>query len=330
MDGFALARQRAARRRRPPQLRIVGTGLAGQTFAGEVPAGGCVRITDRRRHAERSGHRGAAGVHPDRGRRRCIVPPASAAQRRQPAPGRRRPGARRRRAGGRPRAASGRPGPAGLARPGRGAGAAAPARGLLLHRRRAALDRRAAATPAASTTATATPCGACCSAWACEVLDLGVVRDDPAALREAFSTGGGLCRRGHHLGRRQRRRGRPHQAASWPSWATCCSGASRCGRGARWRSGASAMPAGQAILFGLPGNPVAVMVTFYAFVRDALLRMAGAAPTAAAAAARGQRQRRSARSPAAPSTSAASSADRPTAPGRWRSPAPRAAASCAA
>jgi len=32
-----------------------------------------------------------------------------------------------------------------------------------------------------------------------------------------------------------------------------------------------------AILFGLPGNPVAVMVTFYAFVRDALLAMAGAA-----------------------------------------------------
>jgi molybdopterin molybdotransferase len=33
-----------------------------------------------------------------------------------------------------------------------------------------------------------------------------------------------------------------------------------------------------AILFGLPGNPVAVMVTFYAFVRDALLAMGGAAP----------------------------------------------------
>jgi molybdopterin molybdotransferase len=32
---------------------------------------------------------------------------------------------------------------------------------------------------------------------------------------------------------------------------------------------------GDAVLFGLPGNPVAVMVTFYAFVRDALLRMAG-------------------------------------------------------
>jgi len=36
-------------------------------------------------------------------------------------------------------------------------------------------------------------------------------------------------------------------------------------------------PAGrQAMLFGLPGNPVAVMVTFYAFVRDALLAMSGA------------------------------------------------------
>ncbi len=34
---------------------------------------------------------------------------------------------------------------------------------------------------------------------------------------------------------------------------------------------------GGALLFGLPGNPVAVMVTFYAFVRDALLAMSGAA-----------------------------------------------------
>ena len=33
-----------------------------------------------------------------------------------------------------------------------------------------------------------------------------------------------------------------------------------------------------AILFGLPGNPVAVMVTFYALVRDALLAMSGATP----------------------------------------------------
>lgn len=32
------------------------------------------------------------------------------------------------------------------------------------------------------------------------------------------------------------------------------------------------------MLFGLPGNPVAVMVVFYALIRDALLRLAGARP----------------------------------------------------
>jgi molybdopterin molybdotransferase len=32
---------------------------------------------------------------------------------------------------------------------------------------------------------------------------------------------------------------------------------------------------GKSWLFGLPGNPVAVMVTFYQFVRDALLHLAG-------------------------------------------------------
>jgi len=32
---------------------------------------------------------------------------------------------------------------------------------------------------------------------------------------------------------------------------------------------------GKSVLFGLPGNPVAVMVTFLAFVRPALLRMIG-------------------------------------------------------
>ena len=35
----------------------------------------------------------------------------------------------------------------------------------------------------------------------------------------------------------------------------------------------------KAVLFGLPGNPVAVMVTFLAFVRPALLRMMGSNAT---------------------------------------------------
>lgn len=34
----------------------------------------------------------------------------------------------------------------------------------------------------------------------------------------------------------------------------------------------------RALLFGLPGNPVAVMISFYFFVRNALLQMAGATP----------------------------------------------------
>ena len=46
------------------------------------------------------------------------------------------------------------------------------------------------------------------------------------------------------------------------------------------RSGTQlASSAKSAILFGLPGNPVAVMVTMLAFVRPALLRMMGANPT---------------------------------------------------
>jgi molybdopterin molybdotransferase len=36
---------------------------------------------------------------------------------------------------------------------------------------------------------------------------------------------------------------------------------------------------GNTVVFGLPGNPVAVMVTFLAFVRPALLRMMGCAVT---------------------------------------------------
>ena len=41
---------------------------------------------------------------------------------------------------------------------------------------------------------------------------------------------------------------------------------------------ASSSGSKSAILFGLPGNPVAVMVTMLAFVRPALLRMMGANP----------------------------------------------------
>jgi molybdopterin molybdotransferase len=110
-----------------------------------------------------------------------------------------------------------------------------------------------------------------------EVLDLGVVRDDPAALEAAFrsacenadaiiTSGGVSVGEADHTKQVMARLG---EVAFWRI-------AMRPGRPmafGRIRSGGHS-----AVLFGLPGNPVAVMVTFYAFVRDALLAMAGAAP----------------------------------------------------
>ena len=119
----------------------------------------------------------------------------------------------------------------------------------------------------------------------CEVIDLGVVRDDPAALRDAFSqaaaiadavitSGGVSVGEADHtkkimaeLGdvlfwRIAMRPGRPMVVGRIGT---------RPGAGGRMESNGH-----QAILFGLPGNPVAVMVTFYAFVRDALRAMSGA------------------------------------------------------
>jgi molybdopterin molybdotransferase len=112
----------------------------------------------------------------------------------------------------------------------------------------------------------------------CEVLDLGVVRDDPAALRAAFTeaaasadaviTSGGVS-----VGEADHTKQIMAELGDVLFWRI----AMRPGRPmAIGRiGGATARPA---ILFGLPGNPVAVMVTFYAFVRDALRAMSGAAP----------------------------------------------------
>ena len=105
----------------------------------------------------------------------------------------------------------------------------------------------------------------------CEVLDLGVVRDQPAALRAAFSeaaasadaviTSGGVS-----VGEADHTKQIMAELGDVLFWRI----AMRPGR---------PMAIGRindAILFGLPGNPVAVMVTFYAFVRDALRAMSGA------------------------------------------------------
>jgi molybdopterin molybdotransferase len=114
----------------------------------------------------------------------------------------------------------------------------------------------------------------------CEVLDLGVVRDDPAALEAAFrsacenadaiiTSGGVSVGEADHTKQVMARLG---EVAFWRI-------AMRPGRPMAFGRISSNGPGSKsAVLFGLPGNPVAVMVTFYAFVRDALLAMAGAAP----------------------------------------------------
>jgi molybdopterin molybdotransferase len=112
----------------------------------------------------------------------------------------------------------------------------------------------------------------------CEVLDLGVVRDEPGALEATFRraaaeadaiiTSGGVS-----VGEADHTKAVMKQLA-----ATDPSGHSGV---AFWRI--AMRPGrpmavgrfGRTVLFGLPGNPVAVMVTFLAFVRPALLRMMG-------------------------------------------------------
>jgi molybdopterin molybdotransferase len=111
-----------------------------------------------------------------------------------------------------------------------------------------------------------------------EVIDLGLVRDDPAALSatidraiaeaDAVVTSGGVS-----MGDADYTRDLLATRGEVAFWKV----AMRPGRpfafgplhGANGRS---------AFLFALPGNPVAALVTFYAFVRDGLLQLAGAAP----------------------------------------------------
>jgi molybdopterin molybdotransferase len=110
----------------------------------------------------------------------------------------------------------------------------------------------------------------------CEVIDLGVVRDDPAALRAAFgeaaaSADAVITSGGVSVGEADHTKKIMAELGDVLFWRI----AMRPGR--PMAIGRIESNGHQAILFGLPGNPVAVMVTFYAFVRDALLTMSGQA-----------------------------------------------------
>jgi molybdopterin molybdotransferase len=109
-----------------------------------------------------------------------------------------------------------------------------------------------------------------------ELIDMGVVRDEPVALEAAFTqaaacadaviTSGGVS-----VGEADHTKKVMALLGEVLFWKI----AMRPGR--PMAIGRIGRPGGhQAMLFGLPGNPVAVMVTFYAFVRDALLAMGGA------------------------------------------------------
>ncbi len=111
----------------------------------------------------------------------------------------------------------------------------------------------------------------------CEVVDLGVVRDDPALLEAAFLRAAGeadaiVTSGGVSVGEADFTKAMMRQLGDVAFWKI----AMRPGR--PMAVGRIATGGRQAVLFGLPGNPVAVMVTFLAFVRPALLRMMGARP----------------------------------------------------
>ena len=109
----------------------------------------------------------------------------------------------------------------------------------------------------------------------CELIDMGVVKDDPASLEaalrsacahaDAIITSGGVS-----VGAADYTKQIMAQLGDVTFWKI----GMRPGRPMAF--GTVTSKGKTAYLFGLPGNPVAVMVTFYFFARDALLRMMGA------------------------------------------------------
>jgi len=111
-------------------------------------------------------------------------------------------------------------------------------------------------------------------ALGCELIDMGVVRDEPAALEQAFLdaaaqadaiiTSGGVS-----VGEADYTKAMMKKLGDVAFWRI----AMRPGR--PMAVGRISQGGRSAVLFGLPGNPVAVMVTFAAFVRPALQQLMG-------------------------------------------------------
>jgi len=109
----------------------------------------------------------------------------------------------------------------------------------------------------------------------CDIIDMGVVRDDPAALEaalrsacenaDAIITSGGVS-----VGAADYTKQIMAKLGDVTFWKIGMRPGRPLAFGRINSNGRSAF------LFGLPGNPVAVMVSFYFFAREALLRMMGA------------------------------------------------------
>ena len=114
----------------------------------------------------------------------------------------------------------------------------------------------------------------------CQMLDMGVVKDDPSLLEQAFTkaasaadaiiTSGGVS-----VGDADFTKAMMKKLGDVAFWKI----AMRPGR--PMAVGRITQGNRSAVLFGLPGNPVAVMVTFLAFVKPALLQMMGSTASTA-------------------------------------------------
>ena len=116
-----------------------------------------------------------------------------------------------------------------------------------------------------------------------EIVDCGIVRDDPAALKAAFSQAAKqadvlISSGGVSVGEADYTKQIMQELGDVGFWKI----AMRPGRPMAFgvlKPASGKFPARKTLFFGLPGNPVAVMVTFYQFVRSALLQLNGASQT---------------------------------------------------
>jgi len=114
-----------------------------------------------------------------------------------------------------------------------------------------------------------------------EILDCGIVRDDPASLKAAFLEAASkadvlISSGGVSVGEADFTKQIMQELGDVGFWKI----AMRPGRPMAFGMLKPVHSSGRKTLFfGLPGNPVAVMVTFYQFVRSALLQLNGASQT---------------------------------------------------